>query len=79
LLASTLLGILFVSVQGVALHRGLAIGCGCFGATGASSLIGARTLLRAIALAVASALAYLLVLSNAGDKAAVLQDHGRGG
>lgn len=53
----------FVFVQSFALHRGLAISCGCF-QTGGTDMIGYGTLIRTVLLLMAAVLGYVLLLSR---------------
>ena len=58
LLASILMAAMFSYVLGSALHKGLGITCGCFGA-GSTDIVNYTTLIRAIVILLASLGAYL--------------------
>jgi uncharacterized membrane protein YphA (DoxX/SURF4 family) len=61
LLASILMAAMFSYVLGLALHKGLEITCGCFGA-GSTDIVNYTTLIRAIAILLASLGAYLCAI-----------------
>ena len=58
LLASIMMAAMFSYVLGSALHKGLEITCGCFGA-GSTDIVNYTTLIRAIVILLASLAAYL--------------------
>jgi uncharacterized membrane protein YphA (DoxX/SURF4 family) len=62
-LVAALLGLMFVSVQGIAIAKDLVIDCGCFGSgPGRADIIGAGTFIRALLLLIAATGGFFLNL-----------------